>query len=199
MRNSIKTNRRNKFVNLFGAFGYIFTAILWLSSLIIYSEFIKSLLKVEQPVQKPITQPTVVIDIASNQPLMIAGVIFTIAVVVLSIYVFIKIPSTTVKTTKQAVHKTAEAITPVVLQVQHIKSTPAKRKKVMFNTTIALKVLIIIIPLILAVCSSYIPDRLFDVSTALTISLWPASFALLFFLLQYITGRLLSVKSQDIW
>lgn len=195
-----KGNFKRKLANFFGGLGYLFCALQWLLAALVYSSFIKSVLSTFTPtVTKPIPETPVVINLASSTPLMVGAIIITLAVVILSIYVFVKIPTTIVKTTKNVIHEAAETAAPVLLHVQHVKNTKPSRKKIVLRITVIIKALIIIAPLVLSFCSQFTANQTFDFSLAMYMSIWLAVLAIVSFVVQYALAGLLSVKHQDIW
>jgi len=200
MSSASKIKFKRKLANFFGGLGYFFVAFQWLLAVLVYSNFIKSLLSAFTPVvTKPVSTTPIVINLASNTPLMIVGVVITLAVVVLSIYIFVKIPTTIVKTTKNVVHEVAETTAPVVLHVQHVHDTKPSRRKIILRITVIIKALIIIAPLVLSFCSQFTAHQTFDFFLTMYMSLWLAGLATVSFVLQYALAGLLAVKRQDIW
>ncbi|MDB5167590.1 MAG: hypothetical protein JWN26_735 [Candidatus Saccharibacteria bacterium] len=196
----VKSKTKRNITNFFGGVGYFFCSLQWLLTIIIYSSFIKTTLTSFTPVDmKPAKPIPVVIDLATNTPLMIIGVIFTLAVVALAIYVFVKIPSTVAKTSKTIVHEVTEASVPVVMRIQHLPETKQNRKKIVFKMTIAIKILIIIAPLVISFCSQFTVNQTLDFSVSIYLSILLAILTSLFFILQYVMARLFSVSKEELW
>jgi hypothetical protein len=199
----IRTTFKRRLANFFGGLGYLFCSLQWLAAILIYSSFIKAVLSSFSPAAtKPVPIAPIMpitIDLASNVPLMIVSVIITLAVVVLSIYVFVKIPSTIVKTSKNVVHEVAETAAPVVLRIQHVQDTKQNHKKVTLRITIVIKALAIVVPLVLSFCSQFTTNQALSFDVAMYLSILFAGLAVISFVVQYSLAGLLSVKHQDIW
>lgn len=193
-------NIKRKIVNFFGGLGYLLSMFEWLFVIVIYTSAIKTFLTYITPtVIKPVVSPPPVFDIRSNLLIMIVAVIITVAAIILSIYVFVKTPTKVVQVTREAVHQSAEAITPVVLHVQHKMDTPKNHKKMVFNTAVLLKALIVVIPVIACFFSQFTDKQMLSFSITIYTSLCLAGLSALAFVSQYVLARLLSVKRQDVW
>lgn len=198
---------KKRITNFFGALGYFVCCILWLTTVVVYTGFIKDVLLplVSQPTpiseMPPASPPPAAIDVVSNSPLMIIAIVITFAFTILALYIFIRIPKTLVKTTKQIVHETADAVAPVVMRMQHVQEPahhPVKLKKLTRVIVIIMKLLLIIIPLILILCSGLARQTALDAGLAAMIGIWLAGICAALFGIQYALAHLLSVKRQDI-
>jgi hypothetical protein len=196
---------KKHFVNFFGGLGYLVCCILWLTSVIVYTGFIKDVLLplVSKPV--PVSEVPVpaapVIDLASNTPLMIIAIIITFAVTVLALYIFIRIPKTLIRTSKQIVHETADTAAPVVMRIQHIQQPehhPVKLKKMAGLIVAIVKIVLVVVPLVLILCSGLAHQTSLDIGLASMIAVWLAGLCAALFGMQYIIAALVSVKRQDI-
>jgi len=117
----------------------------------------------------------------------------------ITMYIIVKIPSTIVKTTKKALHNTAENVTPLVLRIQHKKDTKKNHINLTPRLVLILKIILIIAPLILSFTSKFVDKQMFDFYIAMLISLWLACASIVFFAFQYILAVILSTKRQDLW
>ncbi|TAL15028.1 hypothetical protein EPN95_00780 [Patescibacteria group bacterium] len=172
----------------------------WLLAVVIYSSFIKSTLTSFTPVvQKSVQTRPVPINLATNVPVMVVVLLFAVSVIILAVYVFMKIPSAVAKTSKKIVHEVAESSVPIVLHAQHLPQTKQNERKVIFRMTVLIKVLIILLPIIAAYCSQFIASQVLQFSVSMYLSLLLAACTTVFFLLQYVVARLLSVVKQELW
>jgi hypothetical protein len=174
-------------------------------TVVVYTGFIKeTLLPVaEGPDQTVVPElpPPVIIDVSSPNPIAIIAVLVTIAFIGLSIYMFIKIPKTIVKTGNKVVHTSAETVAPVVMRIQHIDEPARHPKKLKFLTgrlVIIMKMVIIIIPLTISLCAQLAGQTTVDFNIVVNASLWLAGLAIVFFVVQYSLAKVLSVKQEDL-
>ena len=96
----------------------------------------------------------------------------------------------------------AEHTAPVVLRIQHVeqrKQTPKRVRKVTEYLVIAIKVLFITAPLVLVFCSQFTDKQILEFTTTLSIGLVLAAATILFFVLQFVVGRILVVPRQNVW
>lgn len=187
--------------NGFGALGYLACAIQWLWGIILYSSTLQSYLtsvtpKVEQPIVH--TSP-VIVDGGTNTILLIFGAIITIVIIALSVYFIIKTPSAIVKTTKKAVHDTAETISPAILRIEGKKDTIFNRRKLELNIKLILKTLLILVPFIASVMSMRLPHPLFSGVVIMYSSGILLLVTLLLFAIQHILASVLKVHKKNIW
>lgn len=196
-----KTNLKKNIVNFFGAFGYLSCAMQWLWAIALNFILIKALASLISPTpNRPIINKAPVV--ANSSPdifVIVFGIIITVTIVLLTIYILIKIPSTIVKTSKNVVHKTAENITPIVLQVQHKKDSKRNRIKLSFRIILFIKAMLVVIPLIFSFTSQFTEKQMIDFHISIQLGLWLAGFSVIFFAFQYILANLLLVKKQDLW
>lgn len=197
MKLTTKKRIRKNVTNLFGAFGYFFVALQWLMLVVVYFGFIKSL---PMPSTDNQIEPQTVIFIPEasvNVPGMMFAGIVTIAAMALSIYVFIKMPLSMIKTGKKAVHVVAEETTPVVLRVQHKKDTKKNRKLLTLRVVLIMKIILILIPVGLSYASKYLKEPSLDFLSTMHVGLYLAGLSVLAFGLQYLFAKLLSVKITE--
>jgi len=186
--------------NFFGGFGYFFCLLQWFWTIILYFSLIETIaLFFNSKTENQIINNPAPVDIVSNTPLIIIAVIISVIMIVLTIYVIYKIPSTIVRTGKKIVHETAENFTPIVLKIQHKKDTKIIHKKLTIRMIMFIKIMLIIIPVILSLTSQITQEQSFDYSIVIFISLWLACFSLVSFTIQYILASFLSVKMQYLW
>lgn len=130
---------------------------------------------------------------------VVVVIVVTVIMAALSLYVIFKLPSTLAKTSKKVVHTAAEGVAPLVLQAQHKKDTKKNRLKLSAGLTIAMKIILVITPVILAFSSQFLSEKVFDFYLAMIISFWLFSFCVVFFAIQYLLAWVLPVKRSDLW
>lgn len=202
MTRKTKTNITEKIANSFGSVGYFFCTLQWLWSTMLYFSLIESFTNYITPVveTEEVVQISYVVDKSPDASLMVIAGIITVIIIIITIYALIKTPSTVVKASKTVVHGTATAVTPIVMRVQHRKiEDKVSRRKITSRLIILLKILLVIIPIILAFTSAFLEVQKIDYSIAIYASIWLASFSIIFFALQYIMARLFSIKNKEIY
>jgi len=187
--------------NSFGAVGYLFSSIQWLWVILLYSSLIIWLAKYLSPantnqISKPVGTAN---SLSSSVPMIIITAVVTFIMIVLTLYIIIKIPSTLVKASKRVVQGAAEGATPIVLQAQNKKETKRNLIKLTPVIIFIMKLILIIIPVILAFTSQFIEKQVFNFFISMYVAVLLACFSLLFFVFQYLAAGLMSVKKQDIW
>lgn len=205
MPSKSKYGVKKNIANLFGGFGYLSLSLQWVWVIILQISFIKGLvvlvapgIDTTPPPPSPAVEPSVSTSGGSPEALVVLGVIVTIAIIILSVYILTKIPSTVVKTSHKVVQETAEHVAPAILRVQHVESTPVKVKGLTFKLVIIIKSLLIVVGAALPLTSQFAAEPVVEFSAAVYVGLALASATIFFFGMQYILVRVLSVKRQDI-
>jgi hypothetical protein len=195
-----KLKFKKKLANFFGGVGYFFCLLQWFWVVILYFSIIEKVaLFFSTNNEKTVTKTIPAVEIGPNLSFTIIAVTITVFMILLTLYVIYKIPSTIVKTGKKIVHGTAETVTPMVLRYQHKKDSKRNHIKLSVRMIIAIKIFLIIAPLILSMMSKYIEKQSFSFAISMYISFWLAVFCALAFIIQYILSSLLAVKRQDLW
>lgn len=151
---------------------------------------------VDNPIIK---SPTAIVNTSSNILLTIIAVAIVVIMAALTIYIFIKLPSMLIKTSKRAVNETAKNITPIILRIQHKKDTPKNHKKLSSRLVIVIKLILIIAPVIFSFTSQLLDKQIIDFYIAMYVILWLAGVSLTLFVFQYVIAKLLLIKRQDLW
>ena len=117
-----KLKFKKKLANFFGGVGYFFCLLQWFWVVILYFSIIEKVaLFFSTNNEKTVTKTIPAVEIGPNLSFTIIAVTITVFMILLTLYVIYKIPSTIVKTGKKIVHGTAETVTPMVLRYQHKK------------------------------------------------------------------------------
>jgi hypothetical protein len=194
-----KTNFKKNFVNIFGAFGYFFSSMQWIWAVMLNFSLIKLLVLFISPnIDNTVTKPSSVVDLGSSPLFMIIAGTITIAMIVLTVYVLVKMPSIVVKTSKKVVRETADNVAPIVLRAQHKKDTKKNLIKLTPRIILLLKILLIIIPFLLTFTVQSMENQMIDYLTAAYVSLWLACISGAFFAFQYTLAKLFVINRQDI-
>ncbi|HUC96812.1 MAG TPA: hypothetical protein VMR16_04080 [Candidatus Saccharimonadales bacterium] len=185
---------------MFGAFGYFFCSLLWFWAVILYFSVIKAFALFFSPtVNNNVTKSATAISPGPGLLPIIVVFIVTAIMVLVTLYVIIKMPSTLAKVSKKIVHEAADGITPLVLRVQHKKDIKKNHIKLTSGLVIIMKIVLIFTPVVLTFASKFLEQQIFNFYIALYISLWLAGCSAIFFIFQYLFANLLSVKMKDLW
>lgn len=203
MQSKSKSNFKKNIANFFGALGYLFVSLQWLVIIMVYSgvmmEFLSGFAGPErEPVVTPVSTATSVVGAGVNMPMLIIGGIVVVVMVLVSIYVFVKIPSTIVKTGHKVTQKAAEHTTPLVLKLRHKKDTKKNRNFLTPLIIVIIKGVIIAVPVILSYTSQSLEDQALDYHVTMYLGLWLAGFSVVCFGLQYLMAKLLAVKIPEL-
>lgn len=201
MNKTNKVNLKTKISNLFGAFGYLSCSLQWLWAVLLYFSLINALflfVKSNDAVEV-VDRAQVIASPSSDISVLIFSAIIIVVMLVLTIYVIIRIPSTIVKTSKKVVNETAEGLTPLLLKVQHKKDTKKRHLKLSSRLIFVIKATLIIAPLILSLLSRLLSQQMVDYFVAVVISLWLAGFSIVLFCLQYLLAKLFAIRMRDLW
>lgn len=187
--------------NFFGAVGYASCFIQWLWVVILYSNLLMSFVSIIAPNQdnEVVKTTSAVANASPSVAVMFMGVVVTIAMIIFTIYILVKIPSTIVKASKKVVHGAAENAVPLVLKIQNKPDTEKRRKKLAPKLILIIKVILIILPVILSFLSKFIDNQTLEFNIAMYVSAGLVIISALFFVFQYSLAGLLSVKKQELW
>lgn len=191
---------KKRVTNAFGFFGYLLCFLQWFWAVILYLSVIQSaVLFVSPRANEPIEQPHHVAVTPPSSSEMIIAVIVVVVMVAITIYALFKIPIGIVKTGNKVVHKTAETMAPMVIRAQHKKDTKRVHAKITSKLILAIKLLLIVIPVVLTAASGLLEKQPLDYSIVMTIGWTLACLSVVFFAIQYVLARLLHVKTSDLW
>jgi len=197
--NNKKPNFKREFTNFFGSLGYLSCAMQWLWAILLYYSYLIGAVAfiTPNPVVEVIeTQP--IVNQPPNPLMFVFGSIVLIVIVALTIYVIVKMPSIIAKTSQKLVHKSADSVAPTLLHIQNKKDTKKNKIKLTFGLVLAIKVFLIIVPVVASYLSQYIKDQTFDFNIAMYVGLFLAGCSLVFFAIQYTFMRLFSISKTDI-
>lgn len=202
-----KMNFKRSIANFFGAFGYLSCILQWLWAVMLYFSLIESAVLFfsspasDSQIIKPIPATANVITTINSGPnifsIIIAAIVIAI-MVALTLYIFIKMPSIIIKTSKKVVQETADNVAPLVLRIQHKKDTKGNKIKLTPILVIIMKIILVTIPTILAIMSRFIENQMIDSYISTCVGLFLAGSSLLFFGAQYLVGKFFAIKRQDL-
>ena len=195
------TKFKSNLVNFFGSLGYLSCAMQWIWVVILYSSVLRTVaLYFSHAASDAHVIKSSPADTSASPSalLLFFGVIVAVTMILLTIYVLVKIPSTITKTGKKVVGETAEHVAPFVLRVQHKKITEKNRKKLAPLLIVIIKLLLITISIALSLASMFLDKPVFALSIIVYSSLFLAGLSFVFFAFQYILAYFLSINNQDI-
>lgn len=191
---------KKTFTNAFGALGYFFGFLEWFWAIMLYFSVLKAFtLFVSPSADQSVEQHPAM---AFTPPSPVEGVIITVITVVMvlvSIYVLIKMPSTVVKTSSKMVRKTTDSMAPLVIKAQHVPDTKKARAKLTAKLMVGVKLLLVIMPLGLTAGSGLLEKQSVDYSIAMVVGCTLAIISLFFFVIQYTVAALFRLKLFQIW
>ncbi len=202
MTQNTASKLKRGFVNFLGGIGYVFLILEGLLLVLAYFASVQSLSFLhfaEESTQAPAPPVIMVPDNDGSLAFVIFGAIVTVTMIVIAIFAFIKIPSMIVNTSRRVVHKTAELGTPAALRVQHKKDTKKNRKRITPKLVIILKVVCIAVAAGLVFGSQFLPIQELEFSLMLMSALWLLGISAGFFILQYVSAKLLRVEQRLLW
>ena len=199
---SRKTEHSGKkgITNSFGAFGYLVCFLQWFWAILLYFSVIESTTLLMSPrtnthVEQSSGPAIVLPDLAQ---MIILGIVVVVTLAV-TIYALVAVPKSIVKTSNKIVHSTAKRMAPIVIKAQHQPDTKRFRLIITAKLTLAIKGLLIIIPIVLAAASGLLEKQFIDHSIAVIVGLGLATFSAMFFAIQYLLAKLLHIKISDLW
>lgn len=186
--------------NFFGSLGYLFCTLQWLWAAMLYIGMLQSAtwLVPEAPDSKAEELPHFTFTLPS--PLEMAIVVaVTVLMIALTAYALMKMPVGIVKTSNKIVHKTAETVAPAVIKAQHRKDTKKLRVYITSRLMLAVKLLLIVLPVASTAASGLLEKQSIDYSIAMVVGCGLAVFTVVFFAIQYALAGLLRVKMAELW
>jgi hypothetical protein len=192
-------NLKRGTANFFGAFGYLFSCLQWFWAIMLFFSIFQSVgifLGADSVPSFSEPSPQVASPPSALQ-LIILAVIVAIMIGI-TVYALVKIPMGIVKTGNKVVRQTAKTMTPVVAKVQHKPVTKKSRRKITVRLVIAVKLLLIAIPLAATALSGLLDKQSIDYAIAMILGGGLAGFALLSFGLQYALAGILRVKLSEL-
>ncbi len=181
--------------NTLGALGYLFCLLQWLWTTALFLPIILNTDFIKQFVQEPTTPVPV-----TSQPgeISLLGIIFvaTVAVIMIitTIYIIIKIPSTIGKTGSKITHKTTDAALPIL--TRHKKLPQKKRLQLTARFLFITKMILCIIPFGIIF---FVSNRSISMSRDIVIVVGAvtAIFSIALFCLQAILAKLLHIEYKQ--
>jgi len=199
MKQKEKTNIKKSTVNFVGSIGYLFCFLQLFWVVMLYFSVIQSIPLAPPETDKQIEQfPGFTLTLPDPIEATIVGIV-VVVMIVLTLYILVKIPMSIAKTSNAVVHSAAEAMTPVVIKAQHKKDIKKFRVKITTRLILAIKVLLVIVPIVLTAASGLLEQQSIDYSIAMIIGGGLACLSAAIFIVQYMMASILRVKPLDLW
>jgi hypothetical protein len=191
---------KHRVANAFGALGYFFCFLQWFWAVMLYLSVIQSAtLFISSTADQPVEQtPPTALALPGWAEAIVVGIVIVI-MLALTVYALIKIPASIAKTGSKVLRKTTTTVTPLVIKVQHQPNTKKTRAKITARLILAIKLLLVIIPLSATALSGLLEKQSIDYAIAIVLGCVLASGGVLFFSIQYALARLLRIKLSAIW
>lgn len=189
-----KTRKKHVAVTIFGTLFYIVSAFGWLWAILPYVPDIAKLSKSLQPDTQPVEH------VATAGPpsllLVIIAVGATIAVLAMTIYALIKLPSTIRKSGEKLTHSASSHIVPIL--THRTALSPKKRRQLTAKVTFYVKLLVCTLPVAVSACGLIVPTGL-PYELTLLVATFFAVIALVLLGTQLLLAKWLRVPLDIVW
>lgn len=196
MKPKPKSKIKKLTIDFFGGLGYLTCITQWIWSIILYFEPLKNLsnkLMVIKTVEK--IEENITPEVAYNPSSTIISIAITLIIIGLTIYVVTKIPIKLASNSKKIVHETTNKLTPIIIKITHQKKSKKTILKLTPKILIAIKLVVIILPVLLALSSTLLADdQVFDIKISLIVSLFLMSMSFIWFIIQYIMAKIFQIS-----
>lgn len=199
MKQSSGRTLKKGIANVFGSLGYLCCFLQWFWVVMLYFSVIQAVTLLVAPTADKQVEQVPHFTFTLLGPLeMVILIAITVIMIALTIYAFIKVPMDIVKGGNKVVHKTTEAMVPIVIKSQHKKDTKKNRALITPKLILLIKLLLVTIPLALTIASRLLEKPSIDYSIAMVIGCGFAGFSVVLFAIQYILAILLRVKASEL-
>lgn len=181
-------------VTIFGTLFYIVSAFGWLWAILPYIPDIAKLSRSLQPEAQPVEH--VVTAGPPSLLLIIIAISVTIAILAMTVYVLIKLPSTIRRSGEKLTHSTSSHIVPIL--THHTALSPKKRRQLTAKVTFYVKLLLCTLPVAVSACSILVPTGLSYELTMLVATFF-AVIALVLLGTQLLLAKWLRVPLDIVW
>lgn len=186
--------------NTFGSLGYLFCFLQWFWAIMLYFSVIQSVTLFISPNADKKVEQTSNLTFTLPGPLEVIILVTVVAIMVaITIYALLTMPRSIVRTSHKIVNRTAETMVPVVMKAQHKHDTKKFRAVITSRLALAIKVLLIVLPIALTTTSGLLEKQSIDYTIAMVAGGGLASLSILFFAIQYLLAGLLRVRVSDLW
>lgn len=199
MKSHTRTDLKRRIANAFGSIGYFFSFFAWFWALMLYFSLLKATVTLVAPnADVPVVEtPQVTVALPGWLEMTIV-IAVTVIMLIVTLYALIKLPSKIAKVSSDVVHKTTATAAPIIIKSQHKKDTPKNRMRLTPMLILALKIVIVIIPLVASLASKLLDKQSIDYTIAIIIAYGIAGLSVLFFAIQYSLASAFRIKITDI-
>lgn len=183
-------------VNTFGTLGYLSTILQWTWSTILVGFPLLSSDKLSFLIPKPSDQPPPKpMEFGVFDPVVtIIAIIFTVIIVIATIYALVRLPSTVGKRGQHITQHTAQLIAPTII---HKPISKKKRAWLTLQFTWGVKLGLVLLPVFALYFAS--PEAGLDPRIQIYVGLFCAAGSLLYFAIQWVLQRIFSVAPERVW
>ncbi len=183
-----------------GGAAYVFCLLGWFWSAILYFPALKLMLDKFAPYYPDVARESnLSMQVGgTNVVFALGGIVITLAMIGLTIYILAKFPITLAKAGKKIVHNPAEIIAPLITKHKHQKDTPKQRRIIAYRLTMLFKILLITLPPTLTIFSQLI-DQPLDINISVIISSSLSAVAGMFFVLQMLLANIWHLDRSEVW
>lgn len=191
-----RKSNRAIFANIFGTIGYVFCLFSWAWVGLLYVPLLLKNKQVESFLLPPPSEPVVSYapTVPSSPLTIMIAVGVTIAILIVTIIVFLRAPITVAKTGKAVTTKAASTALPLITKGHPVSDS--KKRVVTARLVKAMKLLLVAVPaLLLALLNFFVtPPLAYDIVMLVSSNL--ALCAVVGFGLQYIAARLFNISAE---
>lgn len=190
---------RARFANTFGALGYVVAVFQWVLALALFVPLLEQA-DFLWPQQPPVVEvPVAPIPTEPSILTFIGVAVLVIIMLALTVYIMVKLPSAIARTSRKVVHKGSDTVSSALLRVTKKPDTKKARERLAPRVIVFLKLAAVCLPVGLALASRYIPGQTADEAMVLFMASLLSNIAILLFMIQYFSAKVLTVKPADIW
>lgn len=192
-----KTAKRISLANSFGTLGYISVAFQWVWSLLLLCYPVITDDAGFLSPQRPITlhQSSLKFDPQLTPLVTFIAVLTTVLILVITVITLVRLPKTIGKKAGTISQSTARAAIPLV--TRHRKVTKKERLRLSYRIILALKCLLVALPLLLIVFVQ--PIEQLGSPTMWTIGVFAAGCSLFYFVTQQVIAAIGKITPTELW
>lgn len=198
--------RQIRAVNGLGMAGYFFVAIQWLFAFALYfnwlQRYILEPMQPTAPAPRPDATPAPSVDMPMVDPfsfpfILLFGLL-TLGMIALTVYAFVKMPRMVAKAGSETARVVAAQSAPLALKARKLPETKANTLKAGARIIVAVKLLLVSVPIGLGALSAALQDQVVPYPLALWVALALSLPSVLFFIVQYTSAQLAKVRMSDL-
>lgn len=182
----MKQSRIKKLADIFGALGYLSTALLWLWAALLLVPWLSSLGLVKKMVIVRLAPAHHALEQHAYAPpewLLYIIVAAAFLVVLVAIVYVVKLPAKTARTVSQATHTAAHKL---AVEIVHTPQPPTKQQLALGEAIVwSIKAALVVVPVVVVIVAALLTALPFALSVVMAVTIYLVSWPILWFLLQY--------------